>query len=219
MIERDPDVEDCDVRSWLVSPKSTPRSLAYHEAGHSVAAYVQRCTDPGRVTINPDEGRGLAEIVSYWNKGNLKDVAEQTIMCWFSGPAAEAISQLATDASDFTLWHRCGPWVDSSDWRFIRRLLRKTFPEFKDVPNRTMVKRISVRDPDRRARVALFDAKLEELKTSTTELIREHWPLVDAVARTLLQTQTLEEAQLKKLMNSSRHRRGIDPRGSSASAS
>ena len=37
----------------ILSPEITLRSLAYHEAGHSVAAYVQRCTEPGRVTIGP----------------------------------------------------------------------------------------------------------------------------------------------------------------------
>ena len=30
------------------------RSVAYHEAGHAVAAHVQRCTTPGMVTIIPD---------------------------------------------------------------------------------------------------------------------------------------------------------------------
>ena len=175
--------------------------VAYHEAGHAVAAHVQRYTTPGMVTIIPDaKTLGRAEIKSHWDRGSLREVTEQTVICDFAGTAAESFYESTLGGPHEDAWHSGGSWIESPDWRSIRRILRCACPDFRDIPDRPVGGRTLVQDADRRRRVKLFDSVILDLKRRTSHLVRRNWAAIDSVAKRLIEAKTLSGEDLAKYL-------------------
>jgi cell division protease FtsH len=194
-------------RKSMVMPEHERRNTAYHESGHAVAAKLLPRTDPvHKVTIIP-RGRALGVTMQLPQEDRYSMDREQilqNISVLFGGRIAEEIfmGQMTTGASnDFeratemarrmvTQWgmsDKLGPMVYGENEGEV--FLGRSITTHKNVSETTMQK---------------VDAEIRRIiddqYTLARRLIEDNRDKVEAMARALLEWETLDSDQINDIM-------------------
>ena len=156
-------------------------TTAYHEAGHAALQLVFEMT-PSRVTIVPDEQEETAGAAHHLDGDNMTpEGCGQLAMVCYAGAETQRIlhGDIRGDLDDYI-------YLDDSNVEKIQ--IREGI-------------RLGARSDDEEAETYLPVAgKTEsELRTETAAKVREHWPLVERVAKELMEHRTLTMEELDTL--------------------
>ena len=183
------------------------KRIAYHEAGHAITALLSPNSDPvTKITIVP-RGRslGMTETLPSEDRVNyLQDFLEERLRILLGGRCAEklALGQVSTGAADDLKQCTLLARRMVTQWGMNEKLGPVNFPQHEEHPFLGMEMAQPKDFSDHTAR--LIDEEVQRLvnrsEKETSQLLSDNRTLLDILANALLEQETLEHDEIKKVL-------------------